>query len=368
MKSVQLRLPAAAALLASVALLVGLGFLATNALAAAPAAAGDPVKGQYIFAAAGGCGCHGVNLAGYKAGGAPYGEIFTGPFGSVPASNITPDQATGVGGWTDAQLTAAIRNGVDDTGKMLFPIMPYATYHFMSDADVADLVAFLRTVPAVANQAGERQLNGPVPPAPPLPPSPATAPAGGAERGRYLVTAVGDCGSCHTPTTPQGAPDMTKMLAGGVVPREGGTFEVGPNITPDGATGIGYWTAQNMVTYLKQGIGPNGRTADGLMGEVVKGSYGGLGFNRLTDADAAAMAAWLKTIPAVSNVPRAPQAPSAAAPAAAGAWEAQFQAAHGRAPTDQDRADHAWALNFLATTGRVPTDADWIAHWAGTLH
>src|SRR5512142_1370659 len=78
---------------------------------AAPSGAGDPVKGKYIFAAGGGCGCHGANLAGFRADGPPFGEIFNGPFGSVPATNITPDKDTGIGDWTDAQIIDAIRNG-----------------------------------------------------------------------------------------------------------------------------------------------------------------------------------------------------------------------------------------------------------------
>ena len=348
--------------LAGVAMLVTLGLALVTVASAAPGSPGDPVKGQYIFSANGGCGCHGANLAGYNSSGAPFAEAFSGPFGTVYPRNITSDKDTGVGNWTDAQLITAIRNGVDDEGQLLFPDMPYMAFHFMSDADVANLVAFLRTVPAVSNKVPERQLNGPVPPAPPLPPSPPTSPAGGLARGRYLATAVSDCGACHTPTTPQGAPDMSKMLAGGVIPREGGTFEIGPNVTTDNATGIGYWTQQNIVTYLKEGTGPNGRTADGLMGEVVAGGFGGLGLNQLTDADAAAIASFLKSIPAVSYVPKAPR-PASAAAAAPGSWEAQFQAAHGRAPTAQDIADRNWSLDFFAKNGRPPNEADWMAYW-----
>ncbi len=152
---------------------------------------------------------------------------------------------------------------------------------------------------------------------------------------------------------------MANMLAGSPVPREGGTFQVAPNITTDRATGIGYWTAQNIATYLKQGIGPNGRTADNLMGEVVNGGFGGLGYNRLTDGDAAAIAAYLKTVKAISNVPKAPPAPAAAG----ASWEAQFAAQHGHPPTAQDTADWQWSLDFQARTGHPPTTADWVAHW-----
>lgn len=359
-------------LLAGTVLLLALGaFLATNALSvtnsanASPATSGgDPVRGQYIFALSGGCGCHGANLAGFNPAGPPFGEMLAGPFGSVPAANITQDKDTGIGNWTDDQIVNALRNGIDDGGEQLFPIMPYNTFHFMSDADVTDLVAFLRTVPAVSNKVPERQLNGLVPPPPPLPPSPATAPTSGVDRGKYLVTAISDCGSCHTPQTPQGAPDMSKFLAGNAE-RLGPINLVAPNITPDQPTGIGTWTADNIATYLQQGVGPNGRLADNLMGEVINGLYGGLGFSQMTDDDAAAVASFLQSIPAVGNVPRLPPAPPAAAP---DPWVAAFQAAHGRSPTDQDRADRAWSLDFAAKNGRSPSNADWIAHWLQSQH
>jgi|GEM_PF-1022405 len=267
---------------------------------AAPSGAGDPVKGKYIFAAGGACDCHGPDLAGFKPGAAPGqgGNIFNGPFGSVPATNITPDKQTGIGSWTDDQLINAIRNGVDDGGNQLFPIMPYLSYHFMSDADVRDLVAYLRTIPAVPNSVSERQLNGPVPPAPPLPPSPAAAPTSGVDRGRYLVSAVSVCGDCHTPKTPAGAPDMTKLLAGAPLQTGPSEFQYPSNLTPDQLTGIGTWTERQIAVSLKTGLQPHSEPFAGIMASVVDRGYG-----QLTDADATAIASYLKSIPAVSNLP-----------------------------------------------------------------
>src|SRR6476646_1050707 len=240
--------------------------------------AGDAAHGKYIFQLASCAGCHGSNLGGFRAGGppelpqsAPFGENFAGPFGSVPARNISQDRETGIGGWTDQQIAEAIRNGRNSRGEQLFPIMPYLTYHGMSDQDLADLVAFLRTVPATSNRVPDRQLNGPVPPLPPLPPSPAAAPAGsGVARGAYLVGGVVLCGDCHTPMTDQGGPDMSRQLAGGLVPREGGRFEVAPNITPDQSTGIGRWSEADIIQLLKTGQRPGGgRGVGGLMRLVI---------------------------------------------------------------------------------------------------
>lgn len=275
--------------------------LGAMSAAAAPSSAGDPVHGKYIFEATGACGCHGPDLAGYKPG-APReqsGEIFTGPFGSVTAKNITPDKDTGIGGWADDQIIGAIRNGIDDQGLPLFPIMPYTTYHFMSNSDVRDLVAYLRTVPAVKNDVPDNSLKGPVPPPPALPPSPATAPTSGLERGRYLVSAVSDCGSCHTPSLPSGAPDRARLLAGSTV-----SNQVASNLTPDKVTGIGNWTDSEVAAVLRMGLEPEGTSVQGLMGEVVHGTpLSGGGFNQLTDSDLRAIIAYLRSIPAVSNTP-----------------------------------------------------------------
>ena len=288
------------ALTLGVVLPVTLLVAAATVALAAPNAAGDSVKGKYVFTAAASCDCHGPDLAGFKPGAAPGhgGEIFSGPFGSVPAPNITPDKATGIGGWTDAQIINAIQNGVDDSGGQLFPIMPYNSYHFMSRADAADLVAYLRTIPAVSNSVPDRKLNGPVPAPPPLPPSPATAPTSGVDRGRYLVSAVATCGDCHTPKTPAGAPDMSKLLAG--APLQTGPSEVQypSNITPDNLTGIGTWTPEQIITLLKTGLRPHGEPVAGIMAAMVAHGY-----NQLTAADGAAIASYLKSIPAVGNLP-----------------------------------------------------------------
>lgn len=273
--------------------------LGAMSVAAAPLGAGDPAKGRYIVAADGGCGCHGPDLAGFKADAPPEqsGVIFQGPFGSVTAKNITPDKDTGIGDWTDEQITNAIRNGVDNEGKPLFPIMPYTSYHFMSNGDVADLVAYLRTLPAVSNDAPENKLNIPVPAPPPLPPSPAVAPTSGLERGRYLVTAISICGDCHTPVLPNGAPDATKFLAGGIV-----EDQVAPNLTPDKVTGIGRWTDAEIVGVLRYALEPEGTIVSGLMMEQDTGTRGSGGYSRLTDADDQAIVAFLRSIPPVSNV------------------------------------------------------------------
>jgi mono/diheme cytochrome c family protein len=64
--------------------------------------------------------------------------------------NLTPDKDTGIGSWTDAQIDKAVREGVDDEGETLCEIMPrFGTF---SDQDVADLIAYLRSLPAVKHE------------------------------------------------------------------------------------------------------------------------------------------------------------------------------------------------------------------------
>src|SRR5882724_13719103 len=68
------------------------------------------------------------------------------------AANITPDKETGIGSWSDDTLARAIREGIGHDGRALFPLMPYPNYRQMSDEDLASVIAYVRTVPAVRNQ------------------------------------------------------------------------------------------------------------------------------------------------------------------------------------------------------------------------
>ena len=280
------------------AIFVAAAFAAVPSVSAArPSAPPDPQHGAYVFATDGGCGCH-MGQAGFLAG----GQQFQGPFGTVYSKNLTPDKDTGLGSWTDQQIIDAIRTGKDDGGKQLSPVMPYVAFSGMSDQDVADLVAFLRTVPAIKNQVPEDQLKAP--PAPFTPPvkSPAVAPASGVERGNYLVNHVSLCGDCHTPPKADGSPDLSKFLAGGFSPAAQAFV---PNITPDKNTGIGNWTTDQIVTLLKTGTRPDGTHVGGLMAEVVDG-----GLKNLTDTDAQAIAQYLKSITPVDNLVKAPSLPT----------------------------------------------------------
>jgi mono/diheme cytochrome c family protein len=265
-------------------------------------AAGDVERGKVIFALAAGCGCHTAADGPVAAGG---GKVPT-PFGIFYGPNITPDADTGIGGWSDAEIRAAIRDGVARGKGVEAPTMPYYYYAGMSDEDVNDLIAYLRSLPAVPRQ--DRPAQGELPFArlayrawrllfvrdesPP-----ATAPRAGAARGRYLVDHVSLCVDCHTPRDRFGVPESSMYLAGVA---HGPNNEVVPNITPH-ATGIGDWDAADIYDVLTTGMLPNFDNVQGSMADVVNGHGGGPGLKDAPESDRRAIATYLKTVPPIDN-------------------------------------------------------------------
>lgn len=237
--------------------------------------------------------------------GAGGGEVPT-PFGTFYGTNITPDSETGIGRWTDTEIDAAIRTGVARGKGVESPTMPYYLYAGMTDDDVADLIAYLRTLPAAhrANRPHEGEL--------PLarwayrawrllffgqPERPAQAPAGGLERGRYLVEHVSICVDCHTPRTALGVPDRAKYLAGTA---HGPGGDPVPNITPH-ETGIGDWDVDDIVNLLTFGMLPDFDNVQGLMAEVVDGHGGGPGYKDAPESERRAIAEYVKSVPPIDN-------------------------------------------------------------------
>ena len=113
-------------------------------------------------------------------------------------------------------------------------------------------------------------------------------------RGRYLVDALGHCGECHTPRNWSGVMvRQSHYLAGS---KQGPDGDAVPNITTDRSNGIGKWDADDLQYFLETGALPNGDYAGGLMTDVIDNST-----SKLTAADRKAMAAYLKTVPAVAT-------------------------------------------------------------------
>jgi mono/diheme cytochrome c family protein len=123
---------------------------------------------------------------------------------------------------------------------------------------------------------------------------PAAADQTAIERGAYLVSVAG-CGDCHTPGYFLGQPDFARALAGSEVGFEIpglGTF-YGPNLTPDRQTGLGAWTEAEIVAAVTTGVRPDGR--------ILAPAMPWMGYANFTPEDAAAIAAFLKSVPPVSN-------------------------------------------------------------------
>lgn len=266
-------------------------------------AAGDPARGQVVFALAGGCGCHSSEGGPVGAGGR---EIKT-PFGVFYATNITPDPETGIGAWSDAEIVAAIRDGYARGKGVEAPVMPYSQYAGMADGDVLDLVAYLRTLPPARRENRAAELRIPLPRlafrawrllfAPRAAPS-AEAPRDPIARGRYLADHVSICTDCHTPRTRFGALDASLYLAG---TDDGPDGDPVPNITPDDETGIGKWRENQIVQLLRTGMKPNMDNVQGLMAEVIDGVGGGLGYAQAPESELRSIAKYLKTVPPVRH-------------------------------------------------------------------
>lgn len=275
-------------------------FSAAVAFCFSAAAAGDPARGEIVFRAGNCTSCHtdlknkGALLAGGRALATPFG-VFYGP-------NITPDPVHGIGRWSDADFTRALRRGVSPRGEHYFPVFPYTAFTGLSDRDLRDLKAFLFTLPAVAKANRPHDVSFPFNlrlgamvwkwlyfREGTLEEDPTRDAAW--NRGRYLVEAAGHCAECHTQRDRLGGLKRAAWLAGS---RDGAEGKAAPNITPDRETGIGGWSPADLAYFLENGTLPDGDVAGGLMAEVIEHGTG-----RLPAEDRRAMTAYLKSLPPI---------------------------------------------------------------------
>jgi mono/diheme cytochrome c family protein len=250
---------------------------------------GDAKAGEIVFWAGGCASCHAKPDAQTQLGG---GAALKTPFGLIYPPNISPDPEDGIGKWSAQDFAHAVYDGVDDEGAHLYPAFPYTSYRHMSVADVRDLWAFLRTLPAVKGEAPPPAFGFPfnirravglwkwlyMPPV-----TPSQTVAGDVDYGRYLVLGAGHCGECHTPRDALGGPVPDKALSGAPMPDGKGKA---PNITP---SGLAKWSQDDIETALSLGITPDGDSLGGAMAEVVRN------LGHLPKADITAIARYLKT-------------------------------------------------------------------------
>jgi mono/diheme cytochrome c family protein len=256
----------------------------------------DPARGELVFHAAGCASCHAAPGAEGEAKLVLAGGLaFKTAFGTFHAPNISPDPAAGIGGWTVAELDSAMRHGTSPDGRHYYPAFPFTSYIHATRQDVADLHAFLMTLPASASPSLPHDLGFPFNQRILLGGwkvlflSPSWVVAGeltpAETRGRYLVEGLGHCGECHTPRNALGGREMGRWLAGG--PNPDGPGQI-PNITP----GVLAWTAPEIAEYLLSGFTPEFDSVGGSMADVVTN------LARLPASDREAIAAYLKRVPA----------------------------------------------------------------------
>ena len=261
-------------------------------------------RGRYIATALSGCiYCHSQHN--WAAPGTPVvpGSEGSGSIqpetdlpGRIVASNLTPDPETGAGRWTDDQLARAIREGIGHDGRALFPMMPYIHFREMSDEDLASVIVYLRSLPAVRNELPKTEIIFPVkylirsaPEQVTMPVSEGVDSSDLVQRGSRLVNLAG-CVDCHTPTEKgQSVPGME--YAGGAILAGPWGSVASANLTPD-ATGIPYYDETLFLKVIRTGY-VKARALSAIMPVMV--------YKNLTDGDLKAMFAYLRTVKPVRH-------------------------------------------------------------------
>jgi mono/diheme cytochrome c family protein len=265
--------------------------------------AGDAGRGEMVFWTGGCSSCHAADKADgedrLKLGG---GLVLKTPFGSFTVPNISPNAEDGIGAWGLAEFAGAMLRGVSPEGAHYYPAFPYSSYTRMRAADVADLWAFMQTLPSVEGKVPGHDLSFPYNirrglglwkllflDGDPVVALETEDPQ--VSRGQYIVEGPGHCGECHTPRNLAGGPALTKWLSGGPAPDGPGKI---PNLT-GGEGGIGSWSATDIAYYLETGFTPDFDSVGGSMVDVQKNMA------MLPASDREAIAAYLKSIPAVDS-------------------------------------------------------------------
>lgn len=244
-------------------------------------------RGRYLVAAGGCVSCHEGTEHPQSLSG---GLALESEFGTFFVSNITPDEATGIGGWEGKDFLLALQHGRSSEDGFYYPAFPYLSYSAMADEDVLDIAAYLMSLPAVKfappghdvpiwlsrwtlaiwNKLAVRSR-------------PQLSRSNDAEvvRGAYLARGLGHCGECHTPRNALGIPDLSREFAGASL----GADEV----EAIDAQALEDWTEEDLVFLFSLGFKPDGEFVGGDMETVVEHNT-----SKLTAGDQQAIAAFLK--------------------------------------------------------------------------
>jgi mono/diheme cytochrome c family protein len=252
------------------------------------------MRGRYLVYAGDCAACHTADNGAAFAG----GRAVPTPFGTIYATNITPDRTTGIGSWTEDDFWNAMHSGMRPDGSHLYPAFPYPWFTKLGRGDVLAIKAYLDTLPPVKQENKAPDL--------PWPLSWRTSVAGWNtlffkpgtykwdpskseqwNRGAYLVEGLGHCGACHSPKNTLGAVKTRDAFEGG-----SGEGWFATSLRPGTTEGLGRWSENDIVEYLKTGANDHAR-AMGPMAEVVHNST-----MHLRDDDLHAIAVYLRDLPA----------------------------------------------------------------------
>lgn len=260
----------------------------------APAGAGDTAlqRGEYLMHLGGCVSCHtedgGEPLAGGRKMATEFGYFYT--------PNITPDAATGIGGWSDAEFIAAMTRGIAPDGGHYYPSFPYTSYSGMTRGDLLDLKQYLDSRPAIQRPNREHDLEFPYGFRALLwlwkwlffePRMIEERPENGPlwNRGNYIVNGPGHCVECHTPRNLFGALDADRHLQGNP---QGPGGETVPPLSRDQDSEFADWSLDDILFSLQTGMLPDGDFVGGSMGLVVDNTT-----SRLSESDLRAIATYL---------------------------------------------------------------------------
>lgn len=218
------------------------------------------------------------------------------------AKNITPH---GISDYTDGELYRLITTGVTNDGRAMFPLMPYSSYGKMDPEDIYDIIAYIRSLPAVESEVPDSEADFPVSLILRTMPKNAEmttrpSPTDQVAYGAYLVNASG-CKECHTQVSPQGVIIPEVAYAGGrSFPFPDGSMVTSANLTQCPDTGIGNWDEATFLSKFKQYADSgyvNPKVAPGEFNTIMPWTmYAGM-----KDEDLKAIFAYLKTVQPIKN-------------------------------------------------------------------
>ncbi|UGB46484.1 cytochrome c [Frateuria edaphi] len=252
-------------------------------------------RGAYLATVGDCAACHTAQ------GGKPYagGRALPTPFGDVPAPNLTPDDATGLGQWSFDAFWRALHEGIGRDGHALYPAFPYTSYTRVSREDAFALFAYLRTLPPVRNHTAAPSLRFPYDLRAGLttwrtlyfrPGEFVPDPKQSAEwnRGAYLVQGLGHCNECHVARDNLGGLPSNETLTGGQIPAQNW---YAPDLSTHAHGGLEGWGTDDIVTLLRTGQSRKG-AAFGPMADVVMQST-----QHMHEEDLRAIAVYLQSLP-----------------------------------------------------------------------